>query len=89
MKKECINEVASMEDKLWLTHCNMACEMLAVVIREKCTGCEMNEPYQLGHELCIMSSSEEQVNLCFEEVYDHLIWDEDSWYKKIIEDKIR
>ena len=47
----------------------------------------MNEHNQLGYELCIMSSSEEQVNLCFEEVYKHVIWDEvlDNWYKKVLE----
>ena len=47
----------------------------------------MNEPDQLGHELCLMSSSEEQVNLCFGEVYKRVIWDEvlDNWYKKVLE----
>ena len=47
----------------------------------------MNEPNQLGHELCIMSSSEEQVNLCFGEVYKRVIWDDvlDNWYKKVLE----
>ena len=46
----------------------------------------MNEPNQLGHELCLMSSSEEQVNLCFGEVYKRVIWDEvlDNWYKKVL-----
>ena len=81
-KKECIDEVDSVESmkeverKLWLTHYDMLSEKLREVIREKCTGCQMNEPNQLGHELCIMSSSEEQVNLCFGEVYKRVIWDE-------------
>ena len=32
-------------------------------------------------------SSEEQVNLCFGEVYKRVIWDEvlDNWYKKVLE----
>ena len=73
LKQECIDEITSMEAikeverKLWLTHYDKLSEKLTEVVREKCTGCQMNEPNQLGHELCIMSSSEEQVNLCFEE----------------------
>ena len=53
------------------------------VIRQKCTGCQMNGPNQIGHELCI----EEQVNLCFGELYKRVIWDNvlDNWYKKVLE----
>ena len=65
----------------------MLSEKLMEVIQEKCTGCQTNEPNPLGHELCIMSSSEEQVNLCFGEVYKHVIWDKvlDNWHKKVLE----
>ena len=72
------------------THYDMLSEKLMEVVREKCTGCQMNEPselgHELGHELCLMSSSEEQVNLCFGEVYKRVIWDEvlDNWYKKVL-----
>ena len=93
VKKECIDQMDSVESmkeverKLWLTHCDMWSEKLMEVVREKCTGCQMNEPNQLGHELCLMSSSEEQVNLCFGEVYKRVIWDEvlDNRYKKVLE----
>ena len=93
VKKECIDEVASVESmkevekKLWLTHYDMLTEKLLEVIREKCTGCEMNEPNQLAHELCLLASVEEQVNTCFGEVYKSVIWDEilDNWYKKVFE----
>ena len=93
VKKECIDEVDSVESmkeverKLWLTHYDMLNEKLMEVVREKCTSCQMNEPNQLGRELCLMSSSEEQVNLCFGEVYKRVIWDEvlDNWYKKVLE----
>ena len=92
VKNECIDEVdlvesmKEVERKLWLTHYDMLSEKLMEVVREKCTGCQMNEPNQLGHELCLMSSSEEQVNLCFGEVYKCVIWDEvlDNWYKKVL-----
>ena len=81
-KYECIDEVDSVESmkeverKLWLTHYDMLSEKLMEVVREKYTGCQMNEPNRLGHELCLMSSSEEQVNLCFGKVYKRVIWDE-------------
>ena len=89
VKHECIDEVVTVESmkeverKLCLTHYDMLSEKLMEVIREKCTGCQMNEANQLGHELCLMSSSEEQVNLCFGEVYKRVIWD--NWYKKVLE----
>ena len=75
MKKE------EVERKLWLTHYDMLSEKLMEVIREKCIDYQMNEHNQLGHKLCIMSSSEEQVNLCFGEVYKCVIWGEvlDNW----------
>ena len=90
VKKECIDEVDSVESmkeverKLWLIHYDMLSEKLMEIVREKCTGCQTNEPNPLDHELCIMSSSEEQVNLCFGEVYKRVIWDKvlDNWYKK-------
>ena len=93
VKQECIHEVVSVESmkevekKLWLEHYNLLCEKLLEVIREKCTGCKMNEPNQLGHELCLLASAEEKVNLCFEEAYCQVNWDEvlDNWYKKVLE----
>ena len=92
VKKECIDEVASVEAmkevkrKLWLRHYDMLSEKLNEVVREKCTGCEMNEPNQLAHEFCLLASVEEQVNTCFGEVYKHVIWDEvlDNWCKKVL-----
>ena len=47
----------------------------------------MNGPNQLAHELCLLASVEEQVNICFGEVYKRVIWDEvlDNWYKKVLE----
>ena len=92
VKKECIDEVDSVESikeverKLWVTHYVMSKKLMEVV-REKCTGCQTNEPNPLDHEPCIMSSSEEQVNLRFGEVYKRVIWDKvlDNWYKKALE----
>ena len=92
-KRECIDEVASVESmkelerKLWLTHYDMLSEKLNEVVTEKCTGCEMNEPNQLAHEFCLLASVEEQVNTYFGEVYKRVIWDEvlDNWYKKVLE----
>ena len=64
VKKECIDEVASIElmkeveRKLWLTHHDMLSKKLTEIIREKCTGCEFNEPNQLAHDLCLLASVE-------------------------------
>ena len=71
VKQERIDEVSSVESmkeverKLWLTHYDKLSAKLMEVVREKCPGCQADEPNQLGHEHCMMSSSEEQVNLCF------------------------
>ena len=49
VKKECIDEVASVEamkeveKKLWLEHYDQLCEKLLEVVREKCTGCQTDE----------------------------------------------
>ena len=51
------------EKKLWLEHYNQLCEKLSEVIREKCTGCQRDEPNQLAHDLCLFAGAEEQVNL--------------------------
>ena len=87
VKQECIDEVASVESmkeverKLWLTHCVMLSEKLNEVVTEKCTGCQTDEPNQLGHKLCLLVSAEEQVNLCFEEIYGRVHWEDviDCW----------
>ena len=54
----------------------MLSEKLMEVIREKCTGCQMNEPNQLGHEPCLLASVEERVYACFEEAYCRVNWNE-------------
>ena len=93
VKKECIDEVSSVEamkeveKKLWLEHYNQLCEKLLEVVGEKCPGCLTDEANQLGHELCLLACAEEQVNVCFEEVYGRVSWDEvlDNWYKKVLQ----
>ena len=64
MKGECIAEVVSVEAmkeverKLWLTHNDKLSEKLMEIIRQKCTGCQMNEPNQLGHDFCQLVSGQ-------------------------------
>ena len=94
VKQQCIHEVAfaesmkEVERKLWLTQYDMLSEKLMEVIREKHTGCQTDEPNQLAHDLCLFASAEEQVNLCFEEVYARVHWEDvmDYWYKKVLDD---
>ena len=75
------------EKKLWLTHYDMLSEKLMDVIRDKCAGCQTDEPNQLAHDLWLFASAEKQVNLCFEEVYGRVHWEDvmDCWYKKVLE----
>ena len=50
VKQECIDEVSSVEameeeeKKLWLEHYDQLCEKLLEVVKEKCTGCQTEEP---------------------------------------------
>ena len=72
VKCECMDEVVSVESikdtekALWFTHYDQLCDKLNDVICEKCPRYQTIEPNQLAHELCVMSSSEGQVNLGFE-----------------------
>ena len=72
---------------MWLTHYNQLCDKWLEVVREKCTGCQTCETNYLVHELCLLVSTEEQVNLCFEEIYGRVSRDDvmESWYKKVLE----
>ena len=93
VKHECIDEVASVESmkevqrKLWLTHYDMLSEKLTEVVLEKCTGYQTDEANLLEHELCMLASVEEQVNLCSEEAYCRVNWDDvmERWYHKVLE----
>ena len=45
-------------------------------LNEKCTGCQMNYHNQFGHQLCLLASVQEQVNIYFEEAYNWVNWDQ-------------
>ena len=36
----------------------------------------MNDHNLFGHELCLLASVQEQVNICFEEAYNRVNWDQ-------------
>ena len=36
----------------------------------------MNDCNQFGHELCLLASVQQQVNICFEETYNRVNWDQ-------------
>ena len=92
VKLECTDEVASMEvmkeveNRLLLIHYNQLRDKLLEVVRENCTGYQTYEANYLGHELCSLVSAEEQVNLCFEEVYYRVNWHHvmECWYEKVL-----
>ena len=70
-----------------MVHYNQLRDKLLEVVREKCTGCQTYEANHFGHELCLLVSAEKQVNLCFEEIYCRVNWDDvmECWYKKVLE----
>lgn len=92
VKQQCTDEVATVEamkeveQKLWLEHYDQLCEQFLVVVREKCDGCQTEQANQLGHELCLMASIEEQVDVCFDEAYNRVKWNNvlDRWYEKLL-----
>ena len=46
------------------------------VLNEKCAGCQSNDHNQFGHELCLLASVQDQLNICFEETYNRVNWDQ-------------
>ena len=39
-------------------------------------GCQTNDCNQFGYELRLLASVQEQVNICFEEAYNRVNWDQ-------------
>ena len=57
------------------------------VLREKCVGCQNDEGNQLGHELCLLASTEDKVFSCFEETYSRVEWERvlELCYERVLE----
>ena len=47
-----------------------------LVLNEKCSGYQTNDRNQFAHELCLLASVQEQVNICCEEAYNMINWDQ-------------
>ena len=60
----------------YLSHHKLLMIEFRLVLNEKYTGCQMNDRNQFGHELCLLASVQEQVNICFEEAYNRVSWDQ-------------
>ena len=58
----------------YLSHHKLLMNEFRHILNEKCTGCEMNDCNQFGHELCLLASVQEQVNICFEQAYSRVNW---------------
>ena len=58
----------------YLSHHGLLMNEFRRVLNEKCTGCQTNDRNQSGHELCLLASVQEQVNICFEEAYNRVNW---------------
>ena len=60
----------------YLSHHELLMNEFRHVLNEKRAGCQTNDRNQLGHELCLSASVQEQVNICFEEAYYRVKWDQ-------------
>ena len=63
-------------EAFYLSHHELLMDEFRRVLNEKCTGCQTNEHNQFGHELCLLASVQNQVNICFEKAYDRVNWDQ-------------
>ena len=70
----------------YLSHHELLMNEFKRVLNEKCTGCQMNDRNQFGHELCLLASVQQQVNICFEEVYNRVNWEQ---VFELCEEKLR
>ena len=70
----------------YLSHHELLMDEFRCVLNEKCVGCQTNYHNHLGHELCLLASVQEQVNICFEEAYYRVKWDQ---VFELCQDKLR
>ena len=59
--KESVNQCLQ---TFYLSHHELLMIEISQVLNEKCTGCQTNDLNQFGHELCLLASVQEQVNIC-------------------------
>ena len=71
--KENVNQCVG---AFYLSHYELLMDEFRRVLNEKCTRCQTNDRNQFGHELCLLASVQEQVNICFEEAYNRVNWDQ-------------
>ena len=60
----------------YLSHHKLLMDEFRHVLNEKCTGCQMNDCNQFVHKLCLLASVQEQVDICFEETYNIVNWNQ-------------
>ena len=70
--KESVNRCVG---AFYLSHHELLIDEFSRVLNENCAGCQMNDCNQFGHELWLLASVQEQVNICFEEAYNRVNWD--------------
>ena len=48
----------------YLSHHKLLMTEFRLILNEKCTGCQTNDPNQLKNELCLLYSAQKQVDIC-------------------------
>ena len=71
--KEDVNQCVG---EFYLSHHELLMDEFRWVLNERYTGCQTYDRNQFGHELCLLASVQEQVNICFEEAYNRVNWDQ-------------
>ena len=60
----------------YLSHHELLMNEFRRTLNKRCGGCQKNDHNQSAHELCLLASVQEQVNICFEEAYNRVNWDQ-------------
>ena len=60
----------------YLSHHELLINEFRRILNEKLTGYQTNDHNQSGYELSLLASVQEQVNICFEETYSRVNWDQ-------------
>ena len=59
-----------------MSHHELLMDEFRHVLNEKCTGGQTNDRNQFGHELRLLAYLQDQLNICVEETYNRVNWDQ-------------
>ena len=66
-------ERATLEKYLMQAYAQQLVNCIQNIAEKKCFGCQVDHPSQVQHDVCLMMSWEERIDVCFEEALDLLL----------------